>query len=124
MLLAVEYISNNTISGEGYEPYFNIPNNEKTFLDIIIRNATVFKDGKFEIADIGIQYQEILSEGNVLFVPKIEKIQRLNKFFGHRELDAKEHKVLTHDFQPIYLNYENDFVFINNEKYSLKLINT
>ena len=124
LLLAIDYISNNTISGEGFEPYLNIPNNEKSFFDIIIRNASVFKDEKFEIVDIGIQYKEILSEGNVLFVPKIEKIERLNGFYGHRELDAKEHKVLTNDFQPIYLNYENDFVFINNEKYSLKLINT
>ena len=122
LFLAIDYISNNTITGNDYERYLDIPNNEKTFFDVIIRNATVKISKKNEIADVGIQFQEVLSGEKVIFVPKIEKIEKLNSFYGHQEIDAKEWMVLTHESEPIYINYENDFVLINNEKYSLKSI--
>jgi hypothetical protein len=112
------------VDGNNYEDYLRIPLNEKSFFDIIIWNAKVKGVEDFKINDIGIQYQEVLQNGKIEFIPKIEKIDDLNGFHGHIEINAQESMVLTHDGQSIYLNYENDFVYIDNEKYSLKLPNS
>ena len=61
LLIAIHCIASNQLDGEGYEDYFKIPENEKRFYDIIIRNAKVELDNKEQILDIAIQYQETLS---------------------------------------------------------------
>ncbi|RSK38589.1 M14 family metallopeptidase [Mangrovimonas spongiae] len=120
LVTAIKHISKNEISGAHFKDYFNIPNNEKLFYDIIIRNATLNKaDAKK--GDIAIQYQERLESGNIKFIPKIEKISNLNNFYGHLEYNANNNVVLTEENEPVKVGFENDFVIINNEKYALKL---
>lgn len=113
---AIVYISENEVSGIGSEAYFDIPENQKCFYDIIIRNAMV--NGMQE--DIAVQYQERLEEGKIKFVPVVEKIGNLNSFYGHKEVDAKGDMVTTADGQPLFAGFENDFVLMKNEKLSLK----
>ena len=55
-LTSLNYISTNEVNGSHYNTYFNIPENNKCFLDVIIRNAKV----THELVDIGIQFQERL----------------------------------------------------------------
>jgi hypothetical protein len=69
--------------------------------------------------DIGIQYQERLIDGRIHFVPKIEKIEKLNALYGHKEIDAKGHLVLGVDSSLLKIGDENDFVKINSEKISI-----
>src|SRR5690606_1881789 len=66
LLTSLDYISKVDVDGNFYNPYFDIPKNDKCFLDIIIRNA------KFdsELKDIGIHYQDRLIDGAVSFIPK------------------------------------------------------
>ncbi|WP_236002884.1 M14 family zinc carboxypeptidase [Luteirhabdus pelagi] len=66
--------------------YFNIPENKKSFLDIIIRNAHFGKEKA--LIDIGIQYEEILKDNTILFTPKIEKTGKDLALFGHNEIDV------------------------------------
>lgn len=113
LLTAVKYISENEITGKHYNKYSHIPENKKLFYDIIIRNTSNL--------DVGIQYQEVLTNDFIDFVPKIEKISNLSSFFTHREIDARGHKVLSGNESALIEGNENDFVLINNEKYSLKL---
>ncbi|WP_338733977.1 M14 family metallopeptidase [Mangrovimonas cancribranchiae] len=120
LVTAIKHISENDVSGTDFKDYFNIPNNEKLFYDIIIRNAKLDKADS-EKNDVAIQYQEKLESGNINFVPKIEKISNLNGFYGHLEYNANNNVVLTQDNEPIKVGFENDFVMVNNEKYSLKL---
>ncbi len=117
LMLAIDVISNGITSENVQEAYFKIPQNEKTFYDIIIRNV---KKGE-ENVDVGILYQEVLIENKIQFHPKIEKIENLNGFFGHREVNVNGGVVLTHNGKPIYEGFENDFVLINDELFSLKL---
>lgn len=119
LFISVDYISKNDIDGSGYLPYLEIPENEKLFYDIIIKNARV--DSSEELSDIGILYQEVLKDHKIEFLPKIEKIEDLKGFFGHKEIDAKGHKVTTDQNEMLKVNNENVFVAINNEIFSLLL---
>ncbi len=110
------YIANNTITGSHYEVYLKIPENEKYFYDVIIRNAKV---GNHKINDIAIQYQEKLINNKIEFIPKIEKIENLDAFFGHKEIDANGFEVFGINNQLVKINYENVFVIINNDKIAL-----
>ncbi|UKM63936.1 peptidase M14 [Flavobacteriaceae bacterium GSB9] len=111
-LTSLNYISENDISGQFYESYFGIPENEKRFFDVIIRNA-LFNG---ELLDIAIQFQERLIAGKVEFMPKVVKIEPLNGFFGHKEIDAQGNEVVDEAGRPLKIDYENVFVVLKNEK--------
>ena len=91
LLTAIYYISNNDITGKGYSEYLSIPENEKLFFDIILRDAKIDD----EIYDVAIQYEEVLEKNKVKFVPTLKELKKLNSYFGHREifLDKKEIKI-------------------------------
>lgn len=64
--------------------YFDIPENEKLFRDIILRNVS----HKNTIVDVAIQFKEVLKWGKIQFVPVIEKIGADIQETGHREIDV------------------------------------
>jgi len=113
LLIAVAYISENQITGNKYKDYLKIPENQKLFYDIIIRNSSN--------NDIGILFQEKLIDESIDFIPIIEKISDLSAFYAHREIDANGYEVLTTMGTSLSEGSEIDFVSINNEEYSLKL---
>ncbi|MEY8849080.1 M14 metallopeptidase family protein [Psychroserpens sp. XS_ASV72] len=113
LLIALQKISENGIDESSHQAYFDIPENQKLFYDVLIRNSTV--------GDIGILYTEKLIGETICFVPKVEKISNLESFYGHKELDANGHQVLDENGKVPQEGYEIDFVSINNEKFSLKL---
>ena len=121
LITAVDYIALNNVTGDNYENYFEIPENDKCFFDIIIRNAKVTQQDSVKLLDIGVMYKEQLSEGVVNFIPKIEKIECLSDFYGHKEIDAKGQQVLGDDGNSLKVDNENVFVIINNEKITLLL---
>src|SRR5690606_9137234 len=108
-----------SIKGELTQRYFEIPQNEKLFYDIIIRNARLSTAENSEIGDIAIQYQEILQNEKILFQPKVEKIGDISNFFAHRQIDAGGHLVQNQDADAITEGNEIDFVLINNQKINL-----
>ncbi len=117
LLIALECIASGNVKGENFAPYFDIPQNEKLFFDIIVRNATI----NDSICDVAIQFQEKLVDNRIEFMPVIEKISSLNDFYGHKEVNANGAVLSTQNQQPLYVGYENDFVLMNNERFSLKL---
>jgi hypothetical protein len=120
LLVAIDYIANQTITGKNFEPYLQIPQNAKCFYDIIIRNALVETENGEQIADIAIQYQERLVDNRIEFIPIVEYVGKLDAFFGHREIDAKSQKVVSEKNETIRVVNEIVFVLINNEKIALK----
>ncbi|GAA4935428.1 M14 family metallopeptidase [Algibacter agarivorans] len=112
---SLDYISKTDIKGDNFEAYLKIPENDKCFLDVIIRNAKIDET----LVDIGIQYQEKLVDNKVEFIPKVVKTQKLEKLFGHREIDASGFEVFNSDGQLLEKDHENVFVILNNEKISL-----
>ena len=91
--------------------YFSIPENQKLFYDVILRQASV--DGK--IVDIAIQYRETLQNQKVILVPYIEQIVSSLAFYGHKEIMCAGRDLKTLDSQS---PRENDIVnklLLNNE---------
>ncbi|WP_339751727.1 M14 family zinc carboxypeptidase [uncultured Winogradskyella sp.] len=107
------------VDGSNYKDYFKIPKNSKSFYDIIIRNAKVF-NSDFELTDIAVQYKEVLKANRIEFRPFIEAISKLDKSYGHKEIDAKGGLVRNIENLELKVGYENDFVLVNNKKISLK----
>lgn len=94
-----------------YEAYFRIPENQKKFYDLILRNAVI----KDEVKDVAIQFKEVLQNGKILFEPVIEKIKYKITEFGHREIDCKNYKVTTVEKEEFTENVIVDKFAINNE---------
>lgn len=99
--------------------YFEIPQNDKLFYDIIIRNAKLKRKDSHQILDVAVQYEEVFKQDRVVFIPKIVKISDLSGFFGHREIDAREQLVFVKDVLELSEGIAIDFVLINNKKYPL-----
>ncbi|MCB4797643.1 M14 family zinc carboxypeptidase [Neotamlana laminarinivorans] len=116
-LSALSYISKNNVTGNFADDYFNIPENEKCFFDVIIRNAKINN----EILDVAIQYQEQLIDNQVLFIPKVEKIEKILNYNSHNEIDAKDGNVTDENDNTIKIGSENVLVMKNNVKLSLNL---
>jgi len=119
LLTAINHISCNVVIGKKYKKYFEIPENEKLYFDIIIRNALI----NSKLNDIGILYQEKLINEKVEFIPIIEIISDLKHFYGHREFNAQKKEALQGNLKELKVGIEIDFVLINNNNISLKLKN-
>ena len=123
LLTALMYIATHKIEGNNYKTYLEIPKNEKRFFDVLIRNAQIIYEDKEQYLDIGILYEERLIGDSIEFIPIIDKITDLSKYHGHKEINANKNEVLSSDRCELKVGYENDFVLINNVKYSLNIEN-
>ena len=123
LISAIDFIANNTVSGAAYKPYFDIPENDKNFYDVIVRNALLNPSKPGVYNDIGIQHTEVLESFVVLFKPKVVFVGDLTQKYGHMEIDAN-FKVVSHpNFEVLSIGNEIDFImkeftkiplFINN----------
>ena len=88
LLTSLDYICKNKIDGNHYKEYLKIPENQKLFFDIILRDAKYL--GK--IVDVAIQFDEVLNNDKIHFIPTLKKVGNLNNYYGHKEivLDKKE----------------------------------
>ncbi|PWI29230.1 peptidase M14 [Flavobacteriaceae bacterium LYZ1037] len=120
IMSSLDYISKSEVLGDCYESYLSIPENDKNFLDIIIRQASVNLNGKKTI-DIGIQYAETLVGGDVKFIPTVEKIGDLNHLNGHRNIIAKNKEFSLLDLSALSEGMVVESIFLNTIEYSLKL---
>jgi hypothetical protein len=75
------------------ENYFQIPENEKLFFDVILRNINI----NSSIMDVAIQFKETLVDESIDFLPYINKIGDLSGYFGHREIDAGKQSLKLED---------------------------
>jgi hypothetical protein len=78
-------IAENTLETINYKDYFQIPQNQKLYYDVIIRNISV-KGKSYEVA---IQFKESLKDGELVFIPLLAQVNGLASFWGHKEIDAK-----------------------------------
>jgi hypothetical protein len=109
----------NGVGSNTYESYFDIPENEKNFYDIIVRNA-LLNETSIEVVDIAIQFREILVGNTIEFMPIIEKIENLKTYFAHKEIDAQKKSVFDQNGNPLSIGNEIVFVMLNNCKILLK----
>lgn len=90
LLVAFEAITTQHYQTENLEAYFEIPENQKVLLDLIIRNASIQVGQSTLQVDIGIIRQsELTIEGNLVETYSIDDLGDLSTFYGIDEFDAK-----------------------------------
>ncbi|MFD2550930.1 M14 metallopeptidase family protein [Bizionia sediminis] len=114
-VVALQTIASGAVSPANYLEYQQIPNNNKRFLDVVLRNV----EHKGMVTDIGVQYQEILKNNQVAFLPEVVKIEVLSHFYGHKDYDAKGAKISKLDGSPLFVGLKETSVLLNNTQYSL-----
>lgn len=72
---------------DNWKPYFDIPNNDKKYFDVIYRNAKVIEDDKELIVDVGILFKYKVVESKLSQYEYVEKKGDLSSYFGHKEID-------------------------------------
>ena len=72
---------------DNWKSYFDIPNNDKKFFDIIYRNAKIIEDGKELIVDVGILFKYKVVDNKLSQYEEVEIKGNLSSYFGHKEID-------------------------------------
>lgn len=111
MFSGLHAIATGSYNDFDFQDYFELPENQKLFYDVILRDAK-FND---EITDVAIQFREVLTNNKIEFVPFIEKIAPKLAFYGHKEIDCGKMQV---SFEDQKLPRENVLVgniILNNE---------
>lgn len=89
LLTALEVISDDIFDSFKMEMYFDIPDNNKLFYDILISNAHIIDPGKYKSGGaIGLLFKETLQNEQIAFIPHIEKSGNLQEYFGHKTYDC------------------------------------
>ena len=87
LIKALHCIGEDEIKSYSEKSYFEIPENNKLFFDILIRNAQIINTSFAK--DVGIVFSEVLKDGKITFQAKMEKTGRLDEYFGHRTYDGR-----------------------------------
>lgn len=69
--------------------YYNIPNNKKSYYDLIYKKVRFNYDNKEIITNFAVQFRENLHKDEILFEAYIFEIGDLEGVLGHFEYDAK-----------------------------------
>jgi len=105
LITAISVIAQRKIEGYSLDTYFDIPENNKRYYDVLILNANLINK-KYD-HNIGILYKEILNEEIIIFNPFIEATGELKDSFGHKYLDCKD---------------QNDLNFLKSDRKLHKLL--
>jgi len=115
LVTALQFIARSPNETEGYEAYFDIPENGKCFKDIIIRNL-ILNNSK---VDVSIQYQEQLINNQLFFLPYVAEIESQIPDFGHLEFDNNKVAVsFSKEIQDLQIDDKIDFLIVGDEKFS------
>lgn len=90
ILSALTAIADGSYKQEAIAQYQSIPENGRSLFDVLIRNATVMREGRPVMVDVGINHEEVndLASRTFHYKSKIEDIGDLSTFYGLEELDA------------------------------------
>lgn len=94
LIKAVGVIAKNKIDDYSIEPYFEIPENNKLFYDVVIHNIEQLNSDYQTGDSAGILYVETLAKGKIGFEVHLEKIGDLSQFYGHRVYNCMNIKEL------------------------------
>ena len=111
MFSALNAIALETFNDFDFNDYFDIPENNKLFYDVILREAKL----NGEITDVAIQFKEVLINNKIEFVPIIEKIAPNLPFFGHKEIACGKNKVCLEGQKSLGENLVVSNILLNDE---------
>lgn len=86
---AIQTIAFDEIENYATEDYFEIPENNKLFFDVVLQNAHVLDPSLQVNSCASILYKEVLKNGRIVFIPTVaEKGFELGEYFGHKTMDC------------------------------------
>ncbi|TBW29091.1 M14 metallopeptidase family protein [Gramella sp. KN1008] len=109
-------ISTNESLSQDYKSYFEIPENQKLFNDVVIREVEL--DG--EICEVGIQFKEILRDSRIEFEPVVENTGMKIEKFGHREIKGNKQKISLPDGRKLVENVVVNKILLNTAEIQVK----
>jgi hypothetical protein len=91
ILEALYSIAQRNYEKQNIETYNQIPRNQLQLFDLVIRNATLVKDGRPYKADLGInRYEQNTADGKSFFYRSvIEEVGDMSIYYGFEEIDAE-----------------------------------
>lgn len=116
LLAGFEFLNENVIVSNGLQDYLNIPQNKVCFFDFVYKNVKINYDSTKKITNFAAQFKEELVDGEIQFNAYIAKIDALEDYFGHVELDAKEADYKDGNDNYPQLNQKADFYLGKNVK--------
>jgi hypothetical protein len=101
-------IANKLYQSKSVDDYFEIPENQRLFFDLLVKNVKVKKDTIKYIVDIGINYTEKYDSLRRKYIRHytITDIGDLSTFYGFDTLDAKH---LKFEFGKVYIKVLTNF---------------
>ena len=89
MLSGIVFLSENDIVLNEIDNYLKISQNKVVFYDFVYKNVKINYDGKEKIINFAAQFKEVLNNEKVTFEALIARVDNLENYFGHVEIDAK-----------------------------------
>ncbi|MFO8147265.1 MAG: M14 family metallopeptidase [Gillisia sp.] len=120
ILCGLSAISSGSYKKMDFQRYFDIPENQKLFYDVILRNV-LFKS---KLVDVAIQFKEVLSHDKIEFIPVIEKISPKLAFYAHREIQCDNSEIWLTDNQKLSENVIVNKIFVKDEIFTINYENS
>lgn len=115
-LVALEAIVSDDPHQFRAEEYFAIPENNKNFYDVILRNGVVAG----QKVDVAIQFAEVMKAGEINFIPKVQTMAPGLTSFGHQEINCHGGVLKKTNGQELSENDIVEVILLNKEKLSIK----
>lgn len=88
LLAAIDAIAGRDYSGISTDSYYQIPENNRSLTDLLIREVHMVKDGKKYLVDIGITQQREVIDTESYYRAAISDLGDLSTAHGYEELDG------------------------------------
>ncbi len=115
ILSGIYAIASGSYKKMDFHRYFDIPENQKLFYDVILRDVL----NKSELVDVAIQFKEVLIDNEIEFLPVIEKICPKLAFYGHREIQCKNSQIRLFDNLELSENVIVNEIYVNDEIFTI-----
>ncbi len=116
---AMRSIVSKTYELQDYRNYFEIPENGKSYFDIILRNVRINDVN----TDVAIQYEERIKGQKIEFIPIIERVGDLSNYRGHRNFEFHGEKLQINHCTKIDEKDEINHISIGNKQILIDLTN-
>jgi len=115
LLSALNGIASGSFANQDLSVYESIPKNEEFMMDVILRNLKEIRNGMEFTVDIGINFEEINTNGAKDFYLKssIEDIGDLSVFSGYEDIDLAGFTIEPGKTKPEPFNSYNELKAIN-----------
>jgi hypothetical protein len=74
---------------KNFKPYFDIPNNDEMFLDVIYHNIKIIEENSTRIVDVGVQRKYKVVDNELISYEHIEKIGNLSNYYTFNYINAE-----------------------------------